>query len=160
MTEYFSSREFKNLDAYAIATQPSGEYCSSDAPNPDVEASVTIHVSRCWSKYLFCVISETSFLMFSNDLLCSGFQLIGLCFSVFFNGGLNAAAVCAKFGIHLVRWCIEPMKLLGCLKVFGRESFSIAWLFLFKGVVSSLFIVYPSHSVCLQANLHFFNDMA
>ena len=73
----------KNHDAYAFATQPSGECCSSDAPKPDVVASVTIRVSRFWSKCLLCVISETIFLIFSNDLLSSGFQLVGLFVSVF-----------------------------------------------------------------------------
>ena len=79
--------------------------------------------------------------MFSNDVLCSGFQLIGLFFSVFFNSGRNAAAVCAKFGIYLVRRFIEPIKVFSCLNVFGGKSFSITSVFLIHGAVPSLFIV-------------------
>ena len=88
--------------------------------------------------------------MFSNDVLCSGFQLIGLFFSVFFNSGLNAAAVCAKLGIDLMMWCIDPMNLFNYFNVF---------CFSYQSVVPSLFINYPSHSSCLQANLHLSNDM-
>ena len=102
---------------------------------------------------LFSVISDT-ILLISNDVLCSGSQSIGLFFRMFFNSGLNAAAVCANFGIYLVRWCIDPIKRLSCLKVFGGESFSIASVFLIKGVAPSLLIVFPSHSTCLHANLY------
>ena len=70
--------------------------------------------------------------MFSNDVLCSGFQLIGLFFSVFFNSGLSAAAVCAKFGIYLMMWCIHPMNLFNYFNVFGGESFLIDSVFLSK----------------------------
>ena len=69
--------------------------------------------------------------MFSNDVLCSAFQLIDLRFSVFPNSGRNAAVVSAKFGMYLVRWCIEPMKLFSCSNVFGGESFSIASVFFY-----------------------------
>ena len=79
--------------------------------------------------FVLRVISETSFLMSSNDVLCPGFQLFGLSFSVFFNSGLNAAAVCAKFGIHLVRWCIEPMKLFSCLKILEGRVFQLPLFF-------------------------------
>ena len=48
---------------------------------------------------------------------------------------------------------------LSCLNVFGGESFSIASVFRIKDVVPSLFIVYPSHSTCLQANYYLSNDM-
>ena len=49
---------------------------------------------------------------------------------------------------------------LSCLNVFGGESFLIASGFRIKDVVPSLFIVYPSHSNCLQANYYLSNDMA
>ena len=49
---------------------------------------------------------------------------------------------------------------LSCLNVFGGESFLIASVFRIKDVVPSLFIVYPSHSNCLQANYYLSNDMA
>ena len=52
------------------------------------------------------------------------------------------------------------MKPFNCLKVFGGESFLIASVFIINGVVLSLFIVYPTHSTCLQANLLLSNDMA
>ena len=104
LVEYFSSREFKNRDAYAKATQPSAECCSNAAPKPVLDASQTMRVSKCWSKCLFCVIFATSCRMFLKAKLCSGNQLIGLFFSVFFKSGRRAAAVCAKFGMYLVRW--------------------------------------------------------
>ena len=82
-------------------------------------------------------------------------------FSLFFNSVRNAAAAaCAKSEMYLVRWCMEPIKLFSCLNAFGGESFSIASIFLINGVVPSLFIVYPSASACLKANLHLSNDMA
>ena len=46
LTEYFSSREFKNRDAYAIATQPSTECCYNAAPSPVLDASQTMRVSK------------------------------------------------------------------------------------------------------------------
>ena len=63
-------------------------------------------------------------------------------FSVFFKNLLNAAAVSAKLidGV----WCMEPMKIFSCLKVFGGESFSTASVSLIKGEMPSLFIVYPA----------------
>ena len=56
LTEYFSSSEFKNRDAYAIANQPSAECCSNATPKPVLDASQTMRVSKCWSDCLFCVI--------------------------------------------------------------------------------------------------------
>ena len=41
--------------------------------------------------------------MFLKAELCSGNQLTGLLFSAFLSNGLKTAAVCAKFGIYLVR---------------------------------------------------------
>ena len=103
LTQYFSSNEFKNRYAYATATQPSGENCSSAAPNPAVDASHTIRVSKCRSKCLFCVISDTNFSMFLNAVLCSVDHSNGLFFSVFFSYGRKAAAVCANLGMYRVR---------------------------------------------------------
>ena len=63
--------------------------------------------------------------MFLKAELCSGSQLIGLFFSAFFKSGRCAAAVCAKFGMYLVRWCIKPMKLLSCLNVMEAIFFQL-----------------------------------
>ena len=61
--------------------------------------------------------------MFLKAKLCSGNQLRGLFFPVFFSRGRRAAAVSARFGMYLVRWCIEPMKLVSCLKVWEAIIF-------------------------------------
>ena len=61
--------------------------------------------------------------MFLIDVLCSGLQSFGLFFSVVFSSGRNVDVICAKY---LLRWCIEPIKLFKCIKIFGGESFSIA----------------------------------
>ena len=53
-------------------------------------------------------------------------------FSMFFNSGRRAAAVCANFCIYHVRWCMEPIKLFSCFKVFGSDSFSKASVLLIK----------------------------
>ena len=53
-------------------------------------------------------------------------------FSVFFSSGRRAAAVCANFCMYRVRWCMEPIKIFSCLKVFGGDSFSIATVFLIR----------------------------
>ena len=59
-----------------------------------------------------------------------------------------------------MRWCIDPTKLFNCLNVFGAESFSIASVFLISGVVPSLLMLNPNHSICLQANLLFSSEIA
>ena len=76
-TEYFSSKEFRKRDAYATATQPSGECCSNAAPSPVIDASQTMRASNCWSKSSFCVMSATSFNIFLNAMLCSDDRLSG-----------------------------------------------------------------------------------
>ena len=73
-TGCFPSSEFKNIDAYAIATQAFNVCCSRASPNPKVDASQTTRVSKFWSKgyfVLFCVISETYFLVLLNVMSCS-----------------------------------------------------------------------------------------
>ena len=72
----------------------------------------------------------------------------------------NAAADCDRCGMYLVRWCIEPIKLLSCLNVLGGDSFSMASAFLVNGVVPSLSMWYTSHSICFHANLHLSFDIA
>ena len=70
------------------------------------------------------------------------------------------AAVCTNFGLYRVRRCFDPIKLFNCLKVFGAESFSTASVFSMRGVVPSLVMLNPNHSICLQANLHFSRDIS
>ena len=45
-TDYFSSKEFQNLDAYAMAIQPFDVFCSRAASRPKVDGSQTSRVSR------------------------------------------------------------------------------------------------------------------
>ena len=99
LTQYFSSNEFKNCYAYATATQPSGENCSSAAPNPAVDASHTKRVSKCRSKCLFCVISDTNFSMFLNAVLCSVDHSSGLFFSVFLVTGVKRQRSCQSWNV-------------------------------------------------------------
>ena len=77
-------------------------------------------------------------------MLCSDDQSSGFFFSVFFSNERSAATACAKFGIYLVRWCIDPIKLFNCLNVLGADSFSINSVFLINGVVPSLLTLIPS----------------
>ena len=119
-----------------------------------------MRVSNFWLKCLFCVISATNYNIFLKAVLCSVEQSSCFLFSVFFSNGRRAAAVCAKFGKYCVRWCIDPIKLFNCLIVFGAESFSIASVFLRRGVVLSLVMLNPNHSICLQANLHYSSGIA
>ena len=79
---------------------------------------------------------------------------------MFFSRGRNAAAVCASVGIYLVSCCIEPMKLLSCLKVMGGDNLSIASVFFISGLVPSLLMLKPNHSTCLHANLHLSIEIA
>ena len=52
-TEYFSSHEFKNPEAYAIATQILSMFCNTAAPSPNLLESQTTRVSRFWLKTFF-----------------------------------------------------------------------------------------------------------
>ena len=63
-TENFSSRKFRNLEAYAFATQTVSVFCSNAAANPNLGASHSTRVSKCWLKCLFSVISDISFKIF------------------------------------------------------------------------------------------------
>ena len=51
------------------------------------------------------------------------------------------------------------MKLFSCLNVVGGDNLSMASV-LIKGVVPSLSFLYPRHSICLRANIHFSIEMA
>ena len=44
-TEYFVSKEFRNLEAFAIATQPAPVFCSDSTRSQKVDASHFIRVS-------------------------------------------------------------------------------------------------------------------
>ena len=79
---------------------------------------------------------------------------------MYFSRGRRVAAVCARFVIYLVRWLIEPMKLLSSLKVLGSDHFSIASVFSVSGLVPSLLMSKSNHSTCLQANLHLSREIA
>ena len=79
---------------------------------------------------------------------------------MFFSNGRSTAAACAKFGIYLVRWCIDSIKLFNCLNVLGADSFSTVSVFLNNGSVPSQLMLNPSHSICVQANLHFSREIA
>ena len=73
--------------------------------------------------------------MLVKVVLCSGDQSSALFFSMFFSSGRRAAAVRANFCIYRVRWCMEPIKLFSCLKVFGGDSFSKASVLLIRVLV-------------------------
>ena len=62
--------------------------------------------------------------------------------------------------MYLVRWGIEPMKLLSCLKVLGGDNFSIASVFFINRLFPSLLMLKPNHLSCLHANLHFSREIA
>ena len=46
VSECFSSKEFRNLDAYAFATQPASVFCSNAVLSPNEDASETTRVSN------------------------------------------------------------------------------------------------------------------
>ena len=61
----------------------------------------------------FCVISVTYFLILLKVMSYVDFQSRVLNFSVCFcRIGRIAAAVCARYGMYLVKWCIESTKFL------------------------------------------------
>ena len=130
-------------------------FCSNAVSNPNVEASLTTRVSKCWLKYYFPVISDLSRRVFWNADVTYGFQSKVLSLFDLFSSSLSVDAVFVRFGIYLVRWCIEPMKLFSCSNDFGGESMRIASVFRISDIVPSRLIMLPSQLTCLNAVLQF-----
>ena len=66
--------------------------------------------------------------------------------SVFVSKSLSADAVCTKFGMCLVRWCFESIKIFSCLIFVGGVSFYISSSF---GLLS----LSPHFLCCSRINL-------
>ena len=92
-TKHFSCSEFRIVEAYAVATQPTLVFYSKTAPCRNVHASQTTRVSRLWLECLFSVNSDTSFRMLWNAGVYCGFQSNVLYLSETFSSCFNVHAI-------------------------------------------------------------------
>ena len=69
--------------------------------------------------------------------------------SLFFQSGLIWVASAARFGIYFVRYCIDIMKYLNWLKIFGVRKFSTTTDFLTNGLATSSIKVKLDHFTSL-----------